>query len=153
MNRVIQSIFYNNPDLYPPIVNSTRLLAQAGYRVSILCRENGQNWQVVYPDEVRPARLDTRGGGSWREYLGFVTRVMRQAEQQAHVYIGHDMHGLLPARLLAWRYRRPLIYHCHDFTDSKRLLPMGSRIVRLFEQQFARTARLVIVPIENAARW
>ena len=146
MNGVIQSIFYNNPDQYPPIVNSIRLLARAGYRVSLLCRDTGQNWQVAYPAEARLARLGTPGTGSWREYLTFVWQVLRQADPQAQVFIGHDAHGLLPARLLAWRYQRPLIYHCHDYFDPRAPLALGGRLVRAFEFRLARTAQLVIVP-------
>ena len=143
---LIEAIFYNNPDEYPPIINSTRLLARAGYKVSILCRDNGQRWSVTYPQEAFLTRLDARSGGSWREYLGFVVRALRLADRRAQVFVGHDMHGLLPARLLAWRYRRPLIYHCHDFAESGRPLPLGSRMVSLFERRFARTSDLVIVP-------
>ncbi len=146
MSSVIQSIFYNNPDQYPPIVNSTRLLARAGYRISILCRENGQSWQVTYPPEAQVARLDTRGGGSWREYLLFVRQVLLRSDPRAQVFIGHDAHGLLPARLLAWRYRRPLIYHCHDYFDPRGPLALGGRLVRAFEFRWARTAQWVIVP-------
>ncbi|HTE20225.1 MAG TPA: glycosyltransferase, partial [Armatimonadota bacterium] len=91
-------------------------------------------------------RIDTRGRGAWREYAGFVSRVLRGTGRDVALFVGHDMHGLLPARLLATRYRRPLVYHCHDFTDSSRILPWGSRIVQKFEQRFARTADLVIVP-------
>jgi glycosyltransferase involved in cell wall biosynthesis len=145
-SALIQAIFYNNPDEYPPIINSTRLLAGAGYGVSILCRDNGQRWAVAYPPEARLTRMNAQGVGSWREYLSFVVRVMRQVDRRARVFIGHDMHGLLPARLLAWRYRRPLIYHCHDFAESGRPLPPGSRMVSLFERRFARTSKLVIVP-------
>lgn len=108
VSSVIQAIFYNNPDEYPPIINSTCSLTRAGYHVSVLCRENGQRWPVAYPSEARLQRVDTRSRSSWWEYLGFVARVLKQADRRALVFIGHDMHGLLPARLLAWRYRRPL---------------------------------------------
>jgi glycosyltransferase involved in cell wall biosynthesis len=53
---------------------------------------------------------------------------------------------LLPARLLASRHRRPLVYHCHDFADRNCTLSLGSRLVRAFQHYFARTADLVIVP-------
>lgn len=143
---LIQAVFYNNPDEYPPIVNSTRLLAPNGFSVDLLCRENGKHWNVSYPDGASVRRIDTRTGSSWKEYFGFVARVLEHADRKASIFIGHDMHGLMPARLLAYRYRLPLVYHCHDFAEGPRLLPVGSRLVRLFERIFARTADLVVVP-------
>jgi glycosyltransferase involved in cell wall biosynthesis len=143
---ILQAIFYNNPDEYPPIVNSIRLMAQAGYDISIVCRDNGRQWSVTYPSRVHFIRLGARSSRSWREYLAFVIQTLRQTDRRAAVFIGHDMHGLLPARLLAWYFRRPLIYHCHDYTESGRPLSVGSRIVSLFERRFARTSDLMIVP-------
>jgi glycosyltransferase involved in cell wall biosynthesis len=145
-NLRIQAIFYNNPDCYPPIVNGVRLLAQAGFAVNLLCRDNGQEWHVSYPASTRVRRIGTRSGSSWREYFRFVTAVMRRADKHAALFIGYDMHGLLPARLLAARYRRPLVYHCHDYAEGGRKLPLGSHLVRAFERRFARTADLVVVP-------
>ena len=142
----IQAIFYNNPDLYPPIVNSARLLARSGFALDLFCREDGGQWRVSYPAGARVRRIDTRAGSSWREYCGFVAQVVRRAEKNAALFIGHDMHGLLPARLLASRYHRPLVYHCHDYAERHCPLPMGSRLVRVFQQAFARTADLVLVP-------
>lgn len=150
--RLIQVIFYNNPDNYPPIVNSVHLLARAGFRVEILCRDDGKRWGVSYPVEVKVIRIDTRGRNSWQEYLGFVARVLRSGSNQVSLFVGHDMHGLLPARLLATLYRRPLIYHCHDFAEiSYGPAPIGGRLVGSFEHCFARTADLVIIPDEERA--
>jgi len=148
---LIQTIFYNNPDEYPPIINSIRLMTQTGYRVDILCRDNARAWNVNYPNEAQVRRLKARRNDSWSEYLSFVVSVLRQAHSSARIFVGHDMHGLLPARLLAWRYRRPLIYHCHDFVDRPEALAVGGRIVKAFEQQFAHTADVVIVPDRGRA--
>jgi glycosyltransferase involved in cell wall biosynthesis len=146
-DRSIQIIFYNNPDEYPPIVNGVRLLARAGYRVKVLCREDGKQWAVSYPPEAQVQRIKASTNRSWPEYLGFVAQVLRKADNHASLYVGHDMHGLLPARLLASHYRRPLVYHCHDFNDrSETKFTPGGRLVKSFEQRFARTADLVIVP-------
>lgn len=150
--HLIQSIFYNNPDQYPPIINGTRLLARNGYSVEILCRENGGRWEVSYPASVRIQRIDKRSGSSWREYFGYVLEVLRRGSNDIALFIGHDMHGFLPARLLASRYRRPVLYHCHDFTERDRQVPLGGRIVRAFEQRFARTADLVVVPDRERGR-
>jgi hypothetical protein len=56
------------------------------------------------------------------------------------------MHGFLVARLLGWRYRRPVVYHCHDYAEPAGGLRFGSRVGSRFEHRFARSADLVIVP-------
>lgn len=152
MDHLIQSVFYGNPDQYPPIINSARLLAEAGFQLDIFCRSDASEWNVTYPSAVRIHRLKTGTSSSWVEYAGFIVKVLRQASKDASVFVGHDMHGLLPAKLLAARRRRPLVYHCHDFTDQSRTLPLGSRVVRSFEKRFARSADLVIVPDADRAK-
>lgn len=144
----IHAIFYNNPDGYPPIINSSRLLAQANFEVDIFCRQNDDPWSISYPSSVHLHRIDTRSSHSWQEYLGFLRHVLRRSHRAARLFIGHDMHGLLAARILATRFHRPLVYHCHDYADARDAmrLPKGMRLIRAFEQHFARTADLVIVP-------
>lgn len=143
---MIQAIFYGNPDGYPPIINSTRLMAQAGYDVDILCREYGPVWDVRYPAAATVRRLPEMCKRTWAAYLAFARQVWRQARPEAAVFVGHDMHGFLPARLLATRYRKPLVYHCHDFALNDGRLAWGGRLVAGFERRWARTADLVIVP-------
>jgi glycosyltransferase involved in cell wall biosynthesis len=150
-NQTLTAIFYNNPDEYPPIINGVRLLAQAGWQVHLFCRDNGKEWNVVYPSEVRVERIRADQKSSWREYFGFLRRVMLRNHKHSRLFVGHDMHGLLPARLLASRFRRPLVYHCHDFADRNLSAPLGSRVVRAFEQRFARSANLLIVPDKERA--
>lgn len=140
---VIQQVFYANPDQYPPIVNSARLLATAGYRTEMLCRFTGESLPVALPDQVTITRIDKGGGSSWREYLGFIREVVRRTSREACLFVGHDMHGLLPAWLLSRRHSRPLVYHCHDLAEH---VQGGGRFVKAFEWLLARTADLVIVP-------
>ena len=91
-------------------------------------------------------RLPETGRRTWAAYLAFVRQVWRQARPEATVFVGHDMHGFLAARLLASRYRQPLIYHCHDFALEYDRLGWGGRLVAAFERRWARTADMVIVP-------
>jgi glycosyltransferase involved in cell wall biosynthesis len=142
----LQAFFYGNPDQYPPIINSARLLAPAGFALDIFCRWDGAPCDVRYPDSVRIHRIKTETGSSWREYLSFVIKVLRRGDRGVVAFIGHDMHGLLPARLLARHHRRPVIYHCHDFCETDRKIPAGSELVRLFERRFAGGVKLVVVP-------
>ena len=142
----IQAVTYYDPDTYPPIVNSARLLAQRGFTLDLFCRDIGDRWAVSYPSQVHLHRIKAGAQGTWFEYPFFVADVLRRGGAKASLFVGHDMYGLLPARLLASRYCRPLVYHCHDFAERDRPLHIGGRIVRAFEQRFARTADLVIVP-------
>ncbi len=142
----VTAVFYNEPELYPPIINSARVLAREGFRLALFCRDEGERWGVEYPPGVSVERIGARLPGSWRNYLAFVSAVVRRVDSSSDLFVGHDMHGLLPARILATRYRRPLVYHCHDFAEAGRALPAGSRLVRIIERLIARTADLVIVP-------
>jgi glycosyltransferase involved in cell wall biosynthesis len=146
MTANIQAFFYGNPDQYPPIINGSRLLARAGFEMDIYCRLDAAKWNVTYPEAVKIHRIETDKGGSWRAYFEFVTRALTQSNKSPVAFVGHDMHGLLPARLLGSRRARPVIYHCHDFSEKDRKLAFGSELVRLFERRFARSSTLVVVP-------
>ena len=150
--RAIQIIFYNNPDEYPPIINGVRMLVQAGWQVEILCRDSGKTWGVAYPAEANVIRIRSEGRSSWQEYLAFVTRLLRHGSRHVSLIYAHDMHALVPARMLATLYRRPLVYHSHDFADESQQLPTGSRVVHAFQQKFARTVDLVIIPDADRAK-
>jgi glycosyltransferase involved in cell wall biosynthesis len=146
VERRLQVFFYGNPDQYPPIINGARLLASAGFVLEVFCRWDGAPSDVSYPGKVSVYRIKTETGSSWREYLSFVGKVFRRGDKQVAAFIGHDMHGLLPARLLSSHHRRPVIYHCHDFSEKDRRIPTGSGLVRSFERRFARGVDLVVVP-------
>lgn len=148
----VQAIFYANPDGYPPIINSARVLAAAGHQVDILCRATDDPPNIDYPPPVTVRRIRTDTRSTWRAYLHFIQRALRLADSGASAFVGHDMHGLLVARLLATRYHRPLLYHCHDFAEGQADLAIGGRLVKSFEQRFARTADLVIVPDAERAQ-
>lgn len=147
---IVQGFFYNEPDYYPPIVNATRLLCAAGYEVELFCREAGGPRGVQYPEQARIVRVDGRSRGSWAEFLGFLRRSLWQARPDAGCFWGHDMHGFLAARLAAWRHRRPLVYHCHDYAQAQ-LMTRGSQLVHAFERRFARTANTVVMPDADRA--
>jgi glycosyltransferase involved in cell wall biosynthesis len=149
---LIQIIFYNDPDGYPPIVNGIRVLAQAGWQVEVLCRDSTENWNVAYPAEAKVIRIGAEGRGSWQEYMAFVTRVLRYGSKHASLIYAHDMHALVPARMLATIYRRPLVYHSHDFAEEHQSMPMGSRIVYAFQKRFARMTDQVIIPDADRAK-
>jgi len=152
---LIQAIFYNNPDHYPPMINGAFVLAQHGIRQQIICRQYQSKvmpqGQVNYPSETRVVRLPVASGGSLIAYLIFIWNVLRKSEPEMDIVIGYDMHGFLPARLLAWLRRRPLVYHCHDYLNNAGASTLAQRIIKTFERLFARTADLVIVPDSGRA--
>lgn len=139
------SIMYNNPDYYPPLINEVELLSQGGWRVSLIGREYGGRWKVRYPPGMAVERIASPGG-SLRQYMHFLLSACYLVPRSADIYIGHDAHGFLAARILSWRWRRPVVYRCHDFSDRRLPAGVGGRLVRAFETRFARTADLVIVP-------
>lgn len=151
-NPHILSIFYNNPDVYPPIINSTQLLVEDGFKVDITCRVYGETWGIVYPALSKILRIPAKGKHTWQQYVNFLIAVWRRRSDNIDLYIGHDMHGLLPAWMLSRKYKKPLVYHCHDFAEDSRKLPAGSHLVRLIERRIAKRADIVIVPDAERAK-
>lgn len=147
----IQAFFYNDPDTYPPIVNAIRVLAEAGFKIDLLGRETGRKWGVIYPESVRIVRVDSKSSGSWREFFGYLRQCYAAVQPDLGFLWGHDMHGLLAARLAGWRYHRPVVYQCHEYLSRSEWLPFGSRMTRVFEQRFARTSALVVAPDRDRA--
>jgi glycosyltransferase involved in cell wall biosynthesis len=143
---VIQAVLYTNPDRLPPAINTSRVLARAGFSLNMICRDYKRQWDIDYPPDTKIRRIKKQAGASWGEYASFIAQSIRFADKSAVVVVGHEMHGLLPAWLLATLYRRPLIYHCHDFVEGARRVSFGARVVRALERRLARTADLVIVP-------
>jgi glycosyltransferase involved in cell wall biosynthesis len=142
----IQSFFYNNPDYYPPIINSAILLHKVGYVQTIICRDNLSYKGQPYPETTTLHRILSNTRNSLLEYIGFIVQTLRYSRAKSEIYIGHDMHGFLVARIVSMLKRRPVIYHCHDFAESESKLGLGGSLVRTFERLFAKTADIVIVP-------
>lgn len=146
----IQAIIYSEPAAYPPIINGAQLLNKAGLHLNILARDyvgaTGYRYSASFPQHTRIQRFTTAARASWVQYAVFVWHVWRHALPAARVFLGYDMHGFLPARLLASRYRRPLIYHCHDYVQNGAAQSLGARWVKAFEQRYAKSADLVVAP-------
>ena len=143
--RTLQVVFYGDPHGYPPIINAARALADSGWRIEIVCRAERTHGDVRWPAGVTLVRAERSPRHRWGEYAAFVWMAVKRAKRGA-IVAGHDMHGLLPAALMARKAGAPLVYHCHDFADAARSLPAGSRIVKAFEPMLARRAALVVVP-------
>jgi|GEM_PF-1859293 len=150
-----QAIIYGNPDYFPPMINAAAVLFEKGIGQEIICNKYYSKrfppHEVEYPPNTRVKRLGTNSSLTWCNYILFVAHALRHANSKAAFFVGYDMHGFLVARLLATRFRRPLVYHSHDFVENGRKLTAGQWIVKTFEQKFARTADLIIVPDPNRA--
>lgn len=133
------------------------VLDSAGFSQEILSMDwvsqNFPNIMVKYPPSTKVIRLQLDGQKTWRRYLSFISRILSKGRPDAAFFIGYDMYGLLPAKLLARRYKRPLIYHCHDFVEKRRQLSPSNRIVKLLEQRISVAADLVIVPDRERAEF
>jgi glycosyltransferase involved in cell wall biosynthesis len=145
-------IHYSNPDWVPPVINEMRVLAEADYFVDMVCRDYLRTWDICYPESARIVRLRRRDGQStMSEYLWFIIRSVWLSNPSAKVVIGHDMHGFVAARMVAWFRRCHLVYQCHDFVEAGTATTRGARLVKRLEELFARTADAVVVPDADRA--
>lgn len=154
----IQSVFYANPDHYPPMINSAALFAQHGISQQIFCRGYVRPWfptqTASYTATTQVVRIADQRRSSFANYANFLRQVLKQASSQADAFIGYDLHGFLPARLLAARYRKPLVYHSHDYVEnSSQRASLSIFLLKQFERVFARTADIVIVPDQTRAEF
>lgn len=147
----IQAVFYGNPDWYPPILNGMRLLCDHGFTVEVLCPDNGELPKASLPPTCQIKRIGKKSGSSWRDYLAFVWDVMARTDHGTDLFWGHDMHGLLPARMMATMRRKPLVYQSHELVVSNENLGSGGRLVFAFQRRFARTADLIVTPDRQRA--
>jgi glycosyltransferase involved in cell wall biosynthesis len=146
----VQAVFYANPNRYPPVINSVRLLSQSGFATQLICRDKGPRWNASYPEGTRFRWIRSSRMSAWAQYVFFVSAALLLSDHRTAVFVGHDMHGLLPAFLLSRLHRRPLIYHCHELVTSDGLR-FGGRMIYLFQKLFAKFADVVIVPDGNRA--
>lgn len=154
----VQSVFYANPDHYPPMINSAALFARHGISQQIFCRsylrQGFPSQTAAYAATTQIVRIADQRRGSFANYANFLRQVLAQASPQADAFVGYDLHGFLPARLLAARYRKPLIYHSHDYVENgSQRASLSIFLLKQFERLFARTADIVIVPDQARAEF
>jgi len=148
----LQSIFYGNPDYYPPMIHGATVLDRSGIQQQILARRfqsetiPAEAIDDYYPRSTTVLRLDATGTNSLWAFLKFTLNVFKAARRNTSIFVGYNAHGLILAKLLATIYGKPWIYHCHDYVDNHALTTNSARIFKLLEYVFARTADLLIVP-------
>jgi len=157
-SMLIQSIIYGNPDYYPPMIHGAEILDRHGFQQEILSRRFRSDAILVdaideyYPTSTVVFRLNSAGKGTASAFLSFAWNVLRKSNRHADFFIGYNAHGFALARLLGYLYRKPIVYHSHDFMEDNQVSTFGDRIFKVIERRFAHTAEVVIVPDRERAQ-
>ena len=109
---------YTNPAVYPPLLHSIGILADAGCRVRVVGLDTMQpDLSRGYPAGVTVTLLPAEGPG-WRQkmnYAQFARTAMREsAEFKPHWVYASDALSTPVARLLGRGSTARLLYHEHD---------------------------------------
>jgi len=148
----LQSIIYGNPDFYPPMIHSSEVIDKYGFQQLILSRRYrsamipAEAIDEYYPKSTKVLRLGKEGSSSLQSFINFALDVIKERRKDADIFLGYNMHGLFLAGLLSKFYRKPLVYHCHDYVDNRTSLGTSNKIFKFFERIFAPRADLIIVP-------
>jgi glycosyltransferase involved in cell wall biosynthesis len=154
----IQAILYADPDHYPPMIHGSIVFERQGISQEILCRAyiptGFPPGDIHYGSTTHITRMEEQGKGSLAKYGNFIRQVLKNADKDVDAFIGYNLHGFLPTRLLATYHRKPLIYHSHDYVENsqKRSSP-STFLLKQFEQAFAKTADIVVVPDQERANF
>ena len=151
--------YYSDPDVFAPVTNPARALADAGHEVDIVAYYRGKEWEGDYGPGVRLIRLNRPGmhfpATAARKIQGlweFVRRSVRIARSERYDLVyGHDVHGFLAAHRASRTLQVPVVYHCHDLTELGRLGRLD-RLVKLYEMRYGREAAATILPEARRAR-
>lgn len=136
------------PGGYPPLINASTLMADAGWEVTFLSAPVGYTSLPVPPHPritIRKIRPRTSHVMTKRDYLAYCAKAIKLALMlKPDVVYASDPMGAAPGRLAARFAKAKLLYHEHDSPALGLLHPWISR------QRFlaAQKAYLVIVPNE-----
>ncbi len=137
------------------MINAANVIDQQGCSQDILGRDFRPPIMpqdtIIYPPSTQVTRFKIEDRNTSLAYFRFIWHVLMSHSSEADLFIGYDMHGLLPAWILAKLHGRPLVYHCHDYSENGTTSSTGQRVVKSFERLLARTADLVIVPDQERA--
>ena len=111
---------YTNPACYPPLEQSSRILAGAGWEVLFLGNgtlgdSNGLRFRNYPRIEVRQLRFHTAGWKQKLHYLWFCVWCLAWAMWWRPQWVyASDLLACPPALLLSWVPRLRIVYHEHD---------------------------------------
>lgn len=103
--------------------------------------------------ELTEIRLDPRGRFPRSKYIVYWLRALLHAIPRRYSAVHcHDVYPLVPAVIVAWLKRIPLIYDAHELVDHVRLRPtLIGRFWDLCHRLAIRKADYVITPNESRA--
>jgi len=137
------------------MINAADVLDKHNWQQEILCTNFvSRIWTqppITYPSNTQLQRIPIKTQTTFLNYLYFIVQVLRHIDPSADIIMAYDMHALLPARMAAWRYRKPLVYHIHDYAENRDRRSLSIRLLKIFERLFAKTADLLVVPDKQRA--
>ena len=147
-------IQYTNPNAYPPLEHSSRLLADAGWQVLFLgTGARGAADKLVFSPHSRvQIKLMHYCPPGWRQKLHYLTYILWVlawvAWSRPKAVYCSDALTCPVALLVHWLFRVPVYYHEHDSPAPATSAMMW--ICAAARRRLARVARLCILP--NAER-
>lgn len=150
-------IQYTNPGAYPPLVHSSRILAGRGWHVLFLgTGARGANELTIPEHPNIQCKQKAFCPPGWRQKLHYVWFsfwclfwVFRWKPDWIYA---SDLWSCLPAVLIQWLLRVPLVYHEHDSPAAT--APRGFiRLTYWARRQCARVANFCILPNAQRAKW
>lgn len=139
---------------YPPLVHSSRMLAERGWEVQFVCAGSyGTQGLDIEPAAGISVNQLLAAGTGWHQrlaYLRFCREVLGTAARWRPDWVyASDTLAALPALLVTRLRRLPVVYHEHDAPSGAAGGPLTRLCVRL-RRRLARQARLCVLP--NAER-
>lgn len=101
---------------------------------------------VDYPHSTLIQRHRSSLRISFLRFLSYIVFCFKHVSRDARVLMGHNAHGLIVAWMIATLFRRPYIYHCHDFIDGNAITSLNEKVIKKLEVIASKHASFVIVP-------
>lgn len=156
MKRILY-VQYTNPSAYPPLENSSHILAERGWLVRFLGVKAAGDAQAIenhrhFNIEIQLAPRPERGGWGALQYLTFLARARRAIRAlRPDVIYCSDMRSY-PVGL--WASRLPgvmTVLHEHD-TPPPPTCGRAMRLLHHVRSRFARRATFCVLPQDERAR-
>ena len=154
---------YTNPAAYPPIIHSSTILAEQGWKVLLLgTHSGGSNALVGTPHENIETRLMNYCAPGWKQkihYLLFCLWCYFWTLRWRPDWIyASDLWSCFPALLLRRLFSVPFIYHEHDAPVNIGGQPGGThpsaflRFCAWARRKSAQAAKLCVIPNDERAK-
>ena len=146
-------VCFFDPDTYPGVYNSCNIMAEKGWVVDVVCLRSTEFQGTAFDDRIGIHRIDNRngrpGGAARFARLAWSARKVCRSRRW-DMAIGHDMHGLVAARLNGALPASRIAFWSQDMAEPS-LLGLGQRTIMSLKRQFIRSCPLVIAPSRTRA--